>query len=464
MKTIFGTDGIRARVGENLLTEDNLIAFGSSFAAWAQDRFNKKKPNILIIHDTRASHSWIISTLLSGLLKYPLKVYNGGVLPTPGALALMQSKEKNYTIDCSLIISASHNPHYDNGIKILTRFGKMSPEDEILLSQLFYEHHKNPQKINNFFGQSIQLNTIEQLYRSFLTAHFTPQFLKNYTIVLDCAHGATYKTAPNIFRELGANVIVINNQPTGYNINKNCGALHPESLQKAVIKHNACAGFAFDGDGDRVTAVTKNGVVKDGDDILSLLMHHTAYSKMNYLVGTTMTNLGLEHYLNQRNKLLLRTHVGDKYVQAQMKEKNILLGGEQSGHIIMNDILETGDGILAALRLMESLITTQNFTMESFIKYPQILLSLPVKEKFDLNQIPFNHIINKHKKLLPHGRIIVRYSGTEPVLRIMTEDLCHSNAFECAQSLQKELAQTFDQAPIQGFSHEKNKQSTHKNT
>jgi phosphoglucosamine mutase len=263
--------------------------------------------------------------------------------------------------------------------------------------------------------------------------------LRGLTIVVDAAHGATYRTAPRIFKKLGAQVIMIHNKPNGYNINEACGAVHPESLQQAVIVHGADIGFAFDGDGDRITAVNALGEIKNGDDILALLSEHPAYKQCTTIVGTIMSNCGLEQFLQKQQKNLIRTPVGDKYIAQKLIEEQVMLGGEPSGHIICNDILSTGDGVLAALRVVESMLFNNNPLLTTFTKYPSMLTSIATEHKPDLTQEPYAIIIRDAQQALPHGRIIVRYSGTEPVLRVMVEAATHELVEHHANSLTLQL-------------------------
>ena len=272
-----------------------------------------------------------------------------------------------------------------------------------------------------------------------IISYFDSHLLKGKKIVLDCANGATSYVAPAIFNALGAHTIILNDQPNGTNINNQCGALHPQHLQQAVIEHAADIGFAFDGDGDRVIAVNNRGEIKDGDDLLALLSLHPEYSKYHTVVGTIMANQGLEDYLQSKGKLLLRTKVGDKYIAQEIEAYKLMVGGEQSGHIILNDYLPTGDGIFAALRTCHAISITNNWAMKTFTKYPQILVNLNVSSKKDLSTSPLSDIIEATKTKIGSGRILVRYSGTEPVLRIMAEAQDHKTAQDAVNSLCQQL-------------------------
>jgi phosphoglucosamine mutase len=416
MNTLFGTDGIRSKVGIYPFTKENLPHLGMAIARWAREKYGQECA-ILLAHDTRQSCSWLKATLKSGLLTYPITLYDAHILPTPAVLHLMN---KNTEYKCGIIISASHNPYYDNGIKLIdARTGKLSEEDEKRITDLL----KAPTLTEyTQLGSEAPVSQAEDLYVTSITSLFKPDFLKGRTIVLDTAHGATYRVAPRIFEQLGATAIVLHNEPTGYNINEHSGTLHPQALQKAVVEYKAHIGFAFDGDGDRVLAVNQHGELKDGDDILALLSAHPDYIHLRTIVGTIMSNQALETHLRSQEKTLIRTPVGDKHVLEALHIQNGLLGGEQSGHIILKNILNTGDGILVALKLLEALKSAHNLDMVTFQKYPQVIVNIPVKEKKDLKQSPFAELIANYGKELQAGRLIVRYSGTENKLRIMVED------------------------------------------
>jgi phosphoglucosamine mutase len=433
---LFGTDGIRNRVGNSPFNLPDLAKLGLAIGQWALEKYGPQAA-ILIAQDTRISGNWVISALESGLLMHPIALYNAHILPTP-ALSYIMHKKSTYS--CAIMISASHNQYQDNGIKIIDALsGKLSKSDEISISKLFYDIS---QELNyQHFGTSQSSPDSAQIYEQLVKAQFQANFLNNKHIVLDTAHGATYRVAPEIFRQLGAQVTVINNTPTGTNINDKSGSLHVELLQKTVLETKADAGFAFDGDGDRVIAVSKTGEIKNGDDLLALLSNHPDYINQDTIVGTVMSNQGFEVYLNKKNKKLIRTAVGDKYVLEALVHDNLLLGGEQSGHIILRNIINTGDGILVALKVLESVLYTNNWNLTTFTKYPQILLNVPVKARHDLSQEPFAQLIKQAEEKIPDGRLLVRYSGTEALLRIMVEDPNENLARTLADNLAKQLTE-----------------------
>ena len=446
---LFGTDGIRNRVGEMPFTQNDLPRLGAAIARWALHT-HATRPRILIAHDTRISCPWVSTALESGLLQYPVTLREAYTLPTPAVCLLAHI---NDDIDCGIIISASHNPYHDNGIKIIRKNGKISAEDERMITQFFYDTpssvHSDPElgeRIDyNNLGMRLPYHNAAQDYIDHIIAQFPANFLAGKTIALDCAHGATYAIAQTIFEKLGATTHVIHNAPDGLNINDACGALHPERVAQAVVEHRAVAGFAFDGDGDRVVAIGADGTIHNGDTILALLLDHPRYCDTPQVVGTIMSNHGFAHFLAQRGKKLLRANVGDKHVAQALEAHDLLLGGEQSGHIIVRDYLNTGDGIFSALRVLETICITNNWNMKTFTPYPQVLINVPVGEKKDLSHPPLSTIIHEHEMQLHAGRCIIRYSGTENLLRIMIEDDTLENATVIGTALSHQLSKVLNQ-------------------
>lgn len=419
MEYLFGTDGIRGPVGQGFFTRNELSRFGAVFAAWTRRTFERTNPQILIASDTRLSCSWIKSCIATGLLTEQVTMHDAGIIPTPAALTVLRLDDK---FDAALVISASHNPYQDNGIKIIVPSGKLTTEQEETFTRLWKQTDQYiPQVSPESFGDIHCCHEVAEMYAHHLLSGFTPHFLRGLTIVLDCANGATYRLAPDIFRRLGACVITLGTAPNGYNINRLCGSLSIQSLQEAVVSHKAHIGFAFDGDGDRVLAVNADGEVKDGDELLALLLEHPAYAETSAIVGTPMTNRALENLLEKRGKRLLRAPVGDRFIAQTLQEQNLHIGGEPVGHIILMDGIPSGDGIRAALRIVESLQHTNNWHMETFIKYPQETQTIPRWGKIDLNQEPCTSIIKQAEKMCNGGRVLVRCSGTEPVIRLMVE-------------------------------------------
>lgn len=436
MSNLFGTDGIRNHVGQFPFTTEALPKLGRALALWSQEKYGTDAC-FLLTRDTRYSGSWVKAGLMQGLLRHPINVYDAGIMPTPGVFHLL-NKDTHFT--GGIIISASHNPATDNGIKLVdAKTGKLSKTDELRISALMNE----PEASVFHLGTETPFFDARLLYRRSITQLFPSDFLAGKTIVLDCANGASSTIAPNVFRDLGATVIAIHNEPDGYNINKNCGATDTRSLEHVVKESNAFMGFAFDGDADRIIAVNKEGIPKDGDDLLAILHTHEDYKKEQAIVGTVMSNQGLALHMKSLGKELLRTDVGDKHVLKELEAKNLSLGGEHSGHIILKNLIKTGDGILVALKVLETVFQTGNELLTSFNRLPQVTLNIPIKVKKSLTEGPLAEYIRHSKQQLPSGRILVRYSGTEPVVRVMAEgeDLEYTTAVaqQLANQLQNQL-------------------------
>ncbi len=434
MEHLFGTDGIRGPVGQGFFTRNELFRFGAVFAAWARRAFDRPNPQILVASDTRISCCWIKNCIATGLLTEQVTIHDAGILPTPAALAILRADKR---FDVALVISASHNPYQDNGIKIIVPSGKLTTEEEETFTRLWAQAddisimHLEPES----FGTTEYRSDVSEIYTHYITSGFNANFLRSLTIVLDCANGATYKIAPEIFRRFGACVITLGTSPNGYNINRICGSLSTQSLQEAVVAHKANIGFAFDGDGDRVLAVNANGQVKDGDDLLAILLDHPAYAENPAVVGTPMTNVAFEEFLAKRGKKLIRAAVGDRFVAQTLQENNLSVGGEPVGHIILMDGIPSGDGIRAALRIVESLQQTNNWLMETFVKYPQETQTIPRWGQIDLTHDSCTAVIQRAEKMTDGGRVLVRCSGTEPVIRLMAEARTQKIAKETLQYL-----------------------------
>lgn len=435
--TLFGTDGIRKPMGQEPLTPTSLMQLGNALGYWMT---HQEKKRIALAHDTRQSSALMKAALKTGLLQHPLEVIDTQTLPTPALFCAIE----HGLADVGIMITASHNQHQDNGLKIFTKEnGKTTEQQEQEITDLFYTM-PSPVASYEHLGTELLSTTAAKLYKEKIQEKFAPDFLKGKKIVVDCAHGAYYILAPQLFRALGAEVTVLANTPNGKNINLNCGSQYPEALQQKVSEEKADAGFAFDGDGDRMVMVNKQGTLYDGDQLLALLLAHSAYKKQTTVVSTIMANQGFEAHLAQHNITLERTSVGDKKVLKRMQELHCLVGGEPSGHIILRDFTQTSDGLFTALRVLEAL-EESNGTAETFTPYPQILINVPVKLKKDLSLNPYAQIIQKHKELLPDGRLVVRYSGTESLLRVMIEDQTKEHAQSIGAVLSQELADTLAQ-------------------
>lgn len=434
MQTLFGTDGIRARVGTTPLTPHELVIFGAAVGAWITQQPNGSK--ILIAHDTRHSAALVKNCLKAGLLLYPVTLYDAGILPTPALFHQVVQGDYDYGI----MITASHNRYHDNGIKIITKkSGKLTTLEENLLTT-FYTKNPFPPSYEALGTEHFAPNVADTYLAS--VAHFFPQrFLAGITLVIDCAQGAYASIAPDFLTSLGAHVITLSTTPDGKNINEDCGSLHPQKVQQAVIAHNAHLGFAFDGDGDRLIAIAQDGTCKDGDELLGFLLNHPAYKNEPAVVGTVLSNQGLAAHLEDQSKTLYRTPVGDKQVVEKMKNCGALLGGEPSGHLILRDFTDTSDGLFTLLRIVQTARITGNWNFKSFTKLPQVVLNVPVACKKDLATAPYTTIIAAQQEKLSEGRVVVRYSGTEPLLRIMVEAATKEQASIVGTILSQQLSE-----------------------
>ncbi|MDR2812030.1 MAG: phosphoglucosamine mutase [Endomicrobium sp.] len=441
---IFGTDGIRGDSSKFPFDNTTLNIIGCSIAEVLGD--NKR---VLIIRDTRESGKRIQTKLSEGMSAIGAKMVLGSIMPTPAASLLV--KNGNYC--AAVVISASHNPYTDNGIKIFNSNGyklSSSIEEKIEAKINKYITSKDVLPIKKI---SLKENSgLIKFYENFIIKNFSGKKLKGKTIILDCAHGASYKCAPHILKKLGASVISLNVNPNGKNINLSCGALHPQSLSKAVKEYKAFCGFAFDGDADRLICVDENGMIRDGDYFLSSMsiwLKSKKKLKNNILVSTVMANMGLFHALKKEKIKVISSKVGDRYVMEDMKKHKASLGGEQSGHFIFKDILATGDGILSSVMILSALSSTGK-TMSEFMnvieKIPQILVHRKV-----LKKVPFEKLFNSYnlikaceKSLGSDGRVLVRYSGTENLLRVMVEgknvDEIKNIAESIADAVEKETS------------------------
>ncbi len=441
-KQLFGTDGIRELIGKSPLTVQALPRLGYAIAQWATEK-NQTDPSILLAHDTRSSSHFIKSSLKSGLLLTHCKIFDALALPTPAACLLTRI---NKSFNCGIIITASHNPAQYNGLKIVDSQGsKIRRADQDRIIDLF-EKVDLESLDHSHLGNDFRALNPGEPYIATLSKHFKDKFLHGKTIVLDCAHGSTSSLAPHVFRLFGANVIAINAKPNGNNINAQCGSLWPKELQEAVKLHKADAGFAFDGDGDRIIAVNRHGHIKNGDDILALLIDNPKFKIAPAVVGTTFSNEGLAEYLSCKGKNLIRADVGDQNVMEELKLHKLPLGGEPSGHIIMQDYLDSADGIFTALSLLDTIIKSSNWDMTSFIHYPQVIINIPIQQKKDINRSPITEILTKNHAEFPHGRFVIRYSGTEPVLRVLVEAPEKKDAETMVTKLANQLRIAIDHA------------------
>jgi len=431
---LFGTDGIREVANKFPLTPEMVTRIGIAAAYYLRAKFDNKKRWLCVVgKDPRISSEMISSAFIAGITSVGIDVLDIGIMPTPSISYFVEK----YKADLGVVISASHNPFEYNGIKFFNRFGeKFSQKEEAVLESILFSSYELEKELGLFIGRVYRENK-EDEYINFLLEKVTNS-LHGLKVALDCANGSTYKVAPMAFKKAGAFVNAYNTNPDGININENCGSLYPDFISEKVLKIKADLGFAFDGDGDRVIVVDENGKIYSGDKILALL---SEYLKIDSIVLTIMSNLGLEKYLNEKNVKVYRSKVGDREVYQLMKEKNVVLGGEDSGHIILRNLLKTGDGLLTALLVSKIVYETGKPLSElvpNYKEYFQAKENIKVKEKKNFeNYKPYKEILEKYKD---KARFVIRYSGTEPVLRIMVE----AESKEKAKKILKELKEVFN--------------------
>jgi phosphoglucosamine mutase len=417
----FGTDGIRGRVGDGAVTPDFVLKLG-----WAVGRVlaNGKNSRVIIGKDTRISGYMFESALQAGLSAAGVDIYLLGPMPTPAVAYLTRT----FHAQAGIVISASHNPYHDNGIKFFSAQGTKLPDDIELEIEAMLEQPIQTVE-SKHLGKAHRIGDAAGRYIEFCKSTIpTGVDLSNLKVVVDCANGATYHVAPDVFRELGAEVIVMGAEPNGLNINQNCGSTEPRLLQQAVLQNNADLGVALDGDGDRIIMVDHLGEVVDGDELLFIIARARQRNGDNqtHIVGTQMSNLGLEHALAKFDMTLHRAKVGDRYVMEKLKQVGGQLGGEASGHIICLDKTSTGDGIVAALQVLAEIQQTGNslHVLRSVVtKYPQQLINVRVSKMVDIDNNPdiAKAVADVEQRLGSEGRVLLRPSGTEPVIRVMVE-------------------------------------------
>ena len=438
----FGTDGIRGQVNSKNINGDMFFKFGLAAGKYFTN-LKKKKQTAIIAKDTRLSGYALEPALVSGLASAGMHVYTLGPLPTNGLAMLTKSMNANLGI----MITASHNLFDDNGLKLFGPDGlKLSDIIQKRIENLIDTKVENHLSKPTLLGRVKRLETGTDIYINILKKRIPKNFkLKNMKIVLDCANGASYKSAPKILKSLGANLIVIGNKPNGFNINKNCGSTFPKKIQSAVKKHKANLGISFDGDADRVIMCDEKGVIIDGDQIIAALALQWKNKKIlkGGVVGTLMSNYGLEKFLKEKKIKFLRANVGDRYVKEIMQKKKFNLGGEQSGHIILGKFATTGDGLLVALEVIQALNkkTTASKFFNVFEKTPQLLENIKFKDKDILKKSHVKDAIKIAEKIIKsNGRILVRKSGTEPIIRIMGESTNKLLLKKCIKKIKKTIS------------------------
>jgi phosphoglucosamine mutase len=438
-KKYFGTDGIRGKVGEPPITADFLLKLG-----WAAGRVfaNEGHGFVLVGKDTRISGYMFESAIESGLTAAGVDTRLLGPMPTPGIAYLTRTLRAR----AGIVISASHNPYYDNGVKFFSVHGTKLPDD---IEAKIEQYIDSPMTTveSSKLGKAKRLVDAAGRYIEFCKASVPPGLdFNGVRIVVDCAHGATYHIAPPVFREVGAEVIAIGAEPNGLNINDQCGATNPEKLMKAVLDNQADLGIALDGDGDRLIMVDHKGEVVDGDELIYIIAKSRLQSGrlQGPVVGTLMTNLGVEHALDKLDVKLLRARVGDRYVMEMLLENKGVLGGEGSGHIICLDRTTTGDGIIAALQIMAEMHGSGRSLHElkaDVQKYPQVLVNVRTSKKInpDRDESLQQAVKAAEKKLGREGRVLLRASGTEPLIRVMVEGVHEEIVSALARQLADEV-------------------------
>ena len=423
MKKYFGTDGIRGEVNKGSITGEMFFRFGLAAGTYFSNQ-NKQRHKAIIAKDTRLSGYMLEPALVSGLISAGMDVLLLGPLPTNGLAMLTKSMKA----DLGIMLTASHNPHTDNGLKLFGPDGmKLSDKVEKQIEKLIDDKVEKYLVKPNLLGRAKRLEDATENYIGILKNIFPKSFnLSGVKIFLDCANGASYKSAPALLRELGAEVVAIGINPDGFNINKNCGSTHPELIQQSVKTHKADIGIAFDGDADRVIMCDEKGEIIDGDQIIAMIAKNWKKKKIlkGGVVGTLMTNLGLENYFKNNNIKFYRADVGDRYVKEKMNSLKYNLGGEQSGHIILGNLATTGDGLLVDLEVLNSLKNNGKASkvFSVFKKVPQVLENIKVKNKNIVEKKSLKAKINQiDKSLKQEGRLLVRKSGTENLVRIMVE-------------------------------------------
>ena len=424
-RKLFGTDGIRGKANHPPMTGETAYEVGraAAYVLRKKDGLNK----ILIGKDTRLSGYMLESALTSGICSMGMHVVLVGPLPTPGIAFVTRSLRA----DAGVVISASHNPYDDNGIKFFSSDGYKLPDstEHELERVMFSERLRKIRPSGSEIGRAKRIDDAAGRYIEYVKSTFPRgRTLEGMRVVVDCSNGASYKITPYVLNELGADVIAINNRPDGLNINVNCGATHPETVKKAVLEYRADIGIAHDGDADRTILCDEKGEIVDGDKIMAIsatYMKEQGRLCGNAVVATVMSNIGFEHFLNKSGIKVIRTQVGDRYVVEEMTKSGCNLGGEQSGHVIFLDHNSTGDGPITALQILSIMSMTGRRLSElsSPIQiYPQVLVNVPVHMSKNIDDFPaVKSAIKKAQKRINGGRILVRPSGTEPKIRVMVE-------------------------------------------
>ena len=440
-KKYFGTDGIRGRVNDSKINGDMFFKFGLAAGTYFKN-LKKVKQTAVIAKDTRLSGYTLEPALVSGLASAGMHVFTLGPLPTNGLAMLTKKMRANLGI----MITASHNPYYDNGLKLFGPDGlKLSDNIEKKIEKLIDSKINNNLSLPENLGRVKRLENATDRYLSILKNNFPKSFsLKGTKIAIDCANGAGYKSAPKLFRSLGAKVYNIGVNPNGLNINQKCGSTFPQKIKSLVSRKKVNLGISLDGDADRIIVCDENSKIINGDQIIAMLAKRWKRKKIlrGGVVGTLMSNYGLEKFLKNEKIKFLRSKVGDRYVKEKMRKFNFNLGGEQSGHIILGKFATTGDGLLVALEVLFSLRKSKKASslLNVFKPLPQTLENVTVKNKEIIDTQACRKAIKDAKKLMKNrGRILVRKSGTEPKIRIMAESNNKILMFKCIKLIKKSI-------------------------
>jgi len=437
----FGTDGIRGTVNQGNITGEKFFKFGLAAGTYFKNQ-KKTKQIAIIAKDTRLSGYTLESALVSGLVSGGMHVFTLGPLPTNGLAMLTKSMKANMGI----MITASHNPYYDNGLKLFGPDGmKLSDKIEKKIEKLIDAKNKKQLTNPKMLGRVKRLEDGNDKYIKILKENFPKNFkLKGMKIVLDCANGAGYISAPKLLKSLGAKVFSTGITPNGLNINDKCGSTYPFKIQSAVKKYKAHVGISFDGDADRIIMCDEKGKIIDGDQIIAMLACRWKSKKIlkGGVIGTLMSNYGLESFLKGKKIKFFRSSVGDRYVKEKMKKLDFNLGGEQSGHIILGKFATTGDGLMVALEVLFSLRKGKKASelLNVFNPLPQILENVGVKDKNIITKNKCKNAVKKANKLMNgHGRLLIRKSGTEPKIRIMGESYDKKLILKCINIIKKSV-------------------------
>ena len=440
-KTYFGTDGIRGEVNQGNINGEMFFKFGLAAGTYFKN-LKKNKQTAIIAKDTRLSGYTLEPALVSGLASAGMHVYTLGPLPTNG-LAMLTKKMK---ANMGIMITASHNPYFDNGLKLFGPDGlKLSDKIEKKIEKLIDSKITKNLSKPNILGRVKRLENANDRYIKILKSNFPDNFnLKGIKIAIDCANGAGYKSGPKLLKSLGAKVYNVGTSPNGLNINQNCGSTFPRKIKSLVKKHRVNLGISLDGDADRIILCDEKGTIVDGDQIIAMLAKRWKRKKIlrGGVIGTLMSNYGLQNYFREQKIRFVRANVGDRYVKEKMQKNRFNLGGEQSGHIILGKFATTGDGLLVALEVLFSMRKGKKASelLNIFKPMPQILENILVRDKNIINKLKCKKAIKKANKLMErNGRLLVRKSGTEPKIRIMGESYNKNLILKCIKIIKRSI-------------------------